>query len=493
MADARPVRVRIAPSPTGDPHVGTAYIALFNFVFARQQGGKFVLRIEDTDQARARSDSEQMIFDALHWTGLSWDEGPDVGGPFGPYRQSERKDIYQQHVGMLLDKGEAYRCFCTEDRLAKMRLQQQAEKRSFIGYDRTCRSIDPTEARDRAAAGESCVVRLKVPTEGKITFKDRLRGDVTRDTSETDDQVLLKTDGMPTYHLANVVDDHLMEITHVCRAEEWISSTPKHVVLYRAFGWEEPVWIHMGLLRNADKNKTKISKRKNPVSINYYRDAGILPHALLNFLGTMGFSLGGDREKFTLAEMIEVFSWDKVSPGAPVFDLAKLNWLNEQYIHEMTPDALAQALIDWRLNKEYLTKVVPLIQKRVKKLDDVIPLVEFLFSGDLDYTPVLGEMRVPDVTPAEVSKAVLELVEKLEAREAFTAAILEEETTKWYTALTWQKNHALSLLRLMVTARKASPPMFETMEVLGKEVTRRRLRRAAELIAKAPGSPPAAK
>jgi len=478
--------VRIAPSPTGDPHVGTAYIALFNYVFAKQQGGKFVLRIEDTDQARARADSEQMIFDALRWTGLSWDEGPDVGGPFGPYRQSERKDIYQRHAGILLDKGEAYRCFCTEDRLTKMRLQQQAEKRTFIGYDHTCRNLDLGDARNRAAAGEAHVVRLKVPTEGPIEFIDKLRGPVRRDAAETDDQVLLKsTDGMPTYHLANVVDDHLMEITHVCRAEEWISSTPKHVLLYRAFGWQEPEWIHMPLLRNADKNKTKISKRKHPVSINYYRDAGILPHALLNFLGTMGWSFGGDREKFTLQEMTDVFSWERISLGGPVFDLAKLNWLNEQYLHEMPAEDLAQALIDWRLNKDYLSKVVPLIQKRIKKLDEVIPLVEFLFAGDLDYTVVTAEMRVPDVAPAEVSKALLELVEKLEAREGFTAAVLEHETTAWYSALGWQKNHALTLLRLVVTARRASPPMFETMEVLGKEITRRRMRRAAELISKA--------
>jgi len=489
--------VRIAPSPTGDPHVGTAYIALFNYVFAKQQGGKFVLRIEDTDQARARADSEQMIFDALRWTGLSWDEGPDVGGPFGPYRQSERSELYIKHAGILLESGQAYRCFCTADRLAKLKLQQQAEKVPHPGYDRHCRSLDPADARNRAAAGEPHVIRLKVPTEGKITFKDRLRrseknpeGVIERDVVETDDQVLLKSaddkgNVLPTYHLANVVDDHLMEITHVVRAEEWISSTPKHVLLYRAFGWEEPEWIHMPLLRNADKNKTKISKRKHPVSINYYRDAGILPRTLLNFLGTMGWSFGDNVEKFTLEQMIEVFSWDKVSLGGPVFDLAKLNWLNEQYIHEMSAEDLAQAMIDWRLNKAYLAKVVPLIQRRIKKLDEIIPLTEFLFSGDLDYTTVLADLKVPEVAPADVGKALLDLVEKLEAREGFTAAIIEDETTRWYTALGWQKNHALTLLRLAVTARRASPPMFETMDVLGKEVTRRRLRRAAELIAKA--------
>src|SRR5882724_7138330 len=415
-APAKQVRVRIAPSPTGDPHVGTAYIALFNYVFARQQGGKFVLRIEDTDQSRARTDSEQMIFDALHWVGLTWDEGPDVGGPFAPYRQSERGHYYREHTQILLDRGEAYRCFCTEDRLAKLRIQQQAEKRT-LGYDRHCRELDPADGA-RRAAGEPFVVRLKVPLAGPITFHDLLRGEVTRDAKEIDDQVLLKSDGMPTYHLANVVDDHLMKITHVCRAEEWISSTQKHVLLYRAFGSDAPVFVHMPLLRNADKDKTKISKRKQPVSVNYYRDIGILPEALLNFLGTMGWSFGGDREKFTLPEMIDVFSWDRVSLGGPVFNLEKLTWLNEKYLHELSIEALADRVIAWRLNKDYLMTVLPLVQKRIRKLDELIPATEFLFSGDLDYKP--GDLAVPDVAPAAVAKALVAYVERFEARVGWT-------------------------------------------------------------------------
>ena len=478
------VRVRIAPSPTGDPHVGTAYIALFNYVFARQQGGKFVLRIEDTDQARSRSDSEQMIFDALHWVGLTWDEGPDVGGPFGPYRQSERSAIYREHVEILLQRGEAYRCFCTEDRLAKLRIQQQAEK-AALGYDRHCRDLDPADGERRAAAGEPCVVRLKVPTSGPITFLDRLRGEVTRDAKEIDDQVLLKSDGLPTYHLANVVDDHLMEISHVIRAEEWISSTQKHVLLYRAFGWEQPVFIHMPLLRNADKDKTKISKRKQPVSINYYREIGILPEALLNFLGTMGWSFGGDREKFTLQEMIEVFSWDRISLGGPVFNLDKLTWLNEKYLHELSTEQFADRVIAWRLNKGFLMSALPLVQTRIRKLDELIPATDFLFSGDLDYAPVLGEMAVPEVAPGDVAKALLGYVERFEARVGWTRQMLEEEAGAWCTQLGWKTKHAYMLLRVAITGRTATPPLFETMEVLGKELTRRRMRRAAEAIAKA--------
>jgi glutamyl-tRNA synthetase len=476
----RPVRVRIAPSPTGDPHVGTAYIALFNYVFAKQQGGKLVLRIEDTDQTRARSDSEQMIFDALRWTGLSWDEGPDVGGPYAPYRQSERGQHYRDHAGILLENGHAYRCFCTAERLDKVRQEQLAAKVN-PGYDRHCRELDPADARNRAAGGEAHVVRLKVPLSGPIDFVDKLRGNVTRDAKEIDDQVLLKSDGMPTYHLANVVDDHLMQITHVIRAEEWISSTQKHVLLYQAFGWEQPEWIHMPLLRN--KDKSKISKRKHPVSINYYRDIGILPHALLNFLGTLGWSFGNDREKFTLQEMTDVFSWDRISLGGPTFDLDKLTWLNEKYIHDLSYDELAQSLIDWRVNKDYLMKVLPLVRERVKKLADVIPATEYFFSGDLDYTAVLAELTIPGVDAKLIGKALLDYVERFEARDGFAKEMLEEVARAWAEAHGWKSGQAFMLLRLAATGRKASPPLFETMAVLGKELTRRRLRRCAEIIA----------
>jgi glutamyl-tRNA synthetase len=475
----RPVRVRIAPSPTGDPHVGTAYIALFDYVFARQQGGKLVLRIEDTDQTRARSDSEPMIFDALRWVGLSWDEGPDVGGPFGPYRQSERGAFYRDHAGILLDAGHAYRCFCTAERLEKVRIQRKADKKT--GYDRYCRDLDPGDGARRAAAGEAHTIRMKVPASGQIKFRDRLRGELAFDAEQIDDQVLLKSDGMPTYHLANVVDDHLMEITHVIRAEEWISSTPKHVLLYQAFGWEQPEWIHMPLLRNADKSK--ISKRKNPVSINYYRDSGVLPQAMLNFLALMGWSFGGDREKFTIDEMVSVFSWDKVSLGGPVFDLDKLTWLNEKYIHELSYEDLAQAAIDWKLNKQQLVRVLPLVRERIKRLDELIPATEYFFSGDLDYTSVLDKMVVPEVDHGQVSEALLEFVEKFESRDGYSAQILEEEGRKWAEGRGWKTKHAFMLLRLAVTARTASPPLFETMAALGKEITRRRLRRAAAVIA----------
>lgn len=479
-SEARPVRVRIAPSPTGDPHVGTAYIALFNYVFARKHEGAFILRIEDTDRTRSRADSEAAIFRALRWVGLSWDEGPDVGGPYGPYRQSERSAIYREHTDLLIQRGRAYRCFCTAERLAEMREQLKAQKASTTGYDRHCRSIDPAESERRAAAGEAHTVRLAVPLEGATRFHDQLRGDVEIPNEQVDDQILLKSDGFPTYHLANVVDDHLMKISHVIRAEEWISSTPKHVQLYQAFGWEPPVWIHMPLLRNADKSK--ISKRKNPVSIDYYKDAGILPQALLNFLAIMGWSFGGDREKFTLAEMIEVFSWDRVSLGGPVFDPDKLRWLNEKYIHELSPEQLVDALLDWRLAREHLLRIVPLVRERIKRLDEFVPATEYFFSGDLDLAPLAKELKLGDVPAKDARKAVHALIEDYEAMPAWTAAALEETSRAFCEREGHKSKHLFMLLRLLTTGRKASPPLFDTMEVLGKELVRRRLRMGADYL-----------
>jgi glutamyl-tRNA synthetase len=479
---SRAVRVRVAPSPTGDPHVGTAYMALFNYVFAKQSGGRFILRIEDTDRARARAGSERAIFAALRWTGLSWDEGPDVGGDFGPYRQSERSAIYGDHAAQLLEKGEAYRCFCTPERLAELRAVQQKEKQN-PGYDRLCRGLDPAEASRRAVSGEPHTVRLAVPLGVDcpfIAFEDKLRGRVEIPSSQIDDQVLLKSDGYPTYHLANVVDDHLMEISHVIRAEEWISSTPKHVLLYRAFGWEQPEWIHMPLLRNQDKSK--ISKRKNPVSIEYYRDAGVLPEALLNFLGIMGWSFGDDREKFTLEEMVEVFSWDRVSLGGPVFNFDKLVWLNEQYIHQLSDIDLARRLLEWRLGESFLTGLAPMLRERIKLLSDFVPATEYFFANELDYGSVADQLAIKDVPPADLRKGILALLERYDALAEFDAEALEASTRAFAEERGWKAGKLFMVLRLAVTGRKASPPLFDTMVGVGKELTRHRLRQVAELL-----------
>ena len=478
---AKVVRTRIAPSPTGDPHVGTAYVALFNYALARQNGGQFVLRVEDTDRQRSTPESEGMIFDALRWLGLDWDEGPDVGGPHGPYRQSERSEIYTEHAEMLVGSGNAYPCFCTRERLDELRAEQKAAKGRF-GYDGHCRSIDPKEAAERRAAGEAHVIRLAMPTEGEIVVDDLLRGEVNFEAVQIDDQVLVKSDGYPTYHLANVVDDHLMEITHVIRAEEWISSLPKHVQLYKAFGWDLPVFCHLPLLRNADKSK--ISKRKNPVSLNYYRRAGFLPEAMLNYLALMGFAMPDEREEFSLADFVEAFDPAKISLGGPVFDLEKLTWLNGKHIRELEPAALLERLRSEQLSDDYLLKVLPLAHERIDTLADFIAYADFFFVGDVEYDEAIRPKMVgKGLTPPQMAKVLRELLEegldpildwKIETVEAAIRGFAERRELS--------PKQLFMPVRIAVTGRTATPGLFDTMAVLGKELCRRRLRCAMDVL-----------
>ena len=471
---ALPVRVRIAPSPTGDPHVGTAYIALLNLIFARQRGGKFVLRIEDTDRTRFVASSEQMIFDALHWLGLDWDEGPDVGGPFGPYRQSERTALYLAAIERLLAGGHAYRCFCTAERLDAMRRQQIAAKLP-PRYDRHCRHLDSAQAAALQAAGTPHTVRLAVPVEGATTFRDELRGEITFDHNNVDDQVLLKSDGFPTYHLANVVDDHAMQISDVIRAEEWISSTPKHVLLYTAFGWEVPRFWHMPLLRNPDKSK--ISKRKNPVSLIYYRQAGFLPAALVNFLGLMGGGMPADVEQFTLPAMQAGFQFERISLGGPVFDLEKLKWLNGLYLRALAPDAFLAAVRTVVLDDAYLRAIAPLIQERIETLAQFMNLADFFFMDEVAPPP---EVFLPKQrTLPETLKLGGELLAVLEAAD-WEHAALEKTLRELATLHTWSAKELFMLVRAIITGKSASPPLLESMLVLGKARSLDRLRRFLE-------------
>ncbi|OGQ90578.1 MAG: glutamate--tRNA ligase [Deltaproteobacteria bacterium RIFOXYA12_FULL_58_15] len=472
------VRVRVAPSPTGDPHVGTAYIALFNYVLAKQGGGQLVLRIEDTDQARSRPEWEQMIIDALGWLGLTWDEGPDVGGPYGPYRQSERSAIYREHVDMLVEKGAAYRCFCTPERLAEVREHQKVNKLDF-GYDGHCRDLDLAQVKKNLDADIPFVVRLKVPKDGQTTVHDELRGDVVFENKQVDDQVLLKSDGMPTYHLANVVDDHLMEISHVMRAEEWITSTPKHVLLYGAFGWEIPKWIHMPLLRNP--GGSKISKRKNPVSLNYYRDAGFLPEAMLNYLSRMGWSMPDEREKFSLEEMVKEFTFDRISLGGPVFDIAKLTWLNGVWIREQSVEKLVERIKTDLFNDATLNAIAPLLHERVDKLEDFVEKAAYFFAGDVTYDDEATKAMVPkNKQPKEAAKILAAVAEVLDGMVKIDVASMEQSLRELGERLEIEAKYLFMPIRVAVTGRKATPPLFETMEVLGKERCRRRLRGAIE-------------
>jgi glutamyl-tRNA synthetase len=470
------VRTRIAPSPTGDPHVGTAYIALFNLCFARQHGGQFILRIEDTDQVRSTRESEDAILESLRWLGLRWDEGPDVGGPKAPYRQSERTAIYAEHAQQLIERGHAFECFCSAERLEGLRKRQLVEK-GKVGYDGHCLALSREDVQSRKAAGEPFVIRMKVPATGACVIKDLLREPVSIEWQQVDMQVLVKADGMPTYHLANVVDDHLMEITHVLRGEEWITSAPKHLLLYQYFGWEPPVLCHMPLLRNPDKSK--LSKRKNPTSINYYRRVGFLPEALLNYLGMMGWTMPNGEEKFSLDEMAQSFDIQRVSLGGPVFDLAKLSWLNGRYIREnLTAEGLADRLAEWAVNREYVVPILKLVQERVDKLSDVLPKVAHFFSSP----PPLSEQSFQHkkLSLDDVRKVLFFASRRFDELRVWRADGLRAELEKLGEALNLKIRDLLFPLFVAVSGQSVSTPLFETLEILGPDLCRMRLREALE-------------
>lgn len=472
------VRTRIAPSPTGDPHVGTAYIALFNLCFARQHGGEFILRIEDTDQSRSTARSEQDILRALKWLGLNWAEGPDIGGPHGPYRQSQRSDIYRQHINQLLDKGHAFRCFCSADRLSAVRAEQMQNKQT-PGYDGHCLNLSETEIEHRLAEKQSFVIRMKVPQEGECVFEDRLRGEIRINWQQIDMQVLMKSDNLPTYHFANVVDDHLMGITHVIRGEEWINSTPKHLLLYQHFGWQPPQFCHMPLLRNPDKSK--LSKRKNPTSINYYRDMGYLPEALTNYLGMMGWTMPDAREKFSLDEMQAAFNIDRVSLGGPVFDIDKLNWLNGKYMREnLDTESFVEQFAAWAFDADKLAQIIPLVKERVERFSDVIPLAGFFLSGQL---PVTAESFAHKQLTAGQCKELLQLMAwQLEELPDWNKQAVEQACQHLAAFKGLKIRDALFPLFVAVTGKAVSVSVIDSIHIIGLDVSRARLRFAIEQL-----------
>ncbi len=483
------VRLRVAPSPTGDPHVGTAYMSLFNLAFARQQGGAFILRIEDTDRGRYIEDSEQQIFETLQWLGLDWDEGPDKGGPFAPYRQSERLDTYRPFVQTLLASGNAYYCWCSPERLTEMREAQQRAKQP-TGYDRLCHGKTRDERASLPGFSDIPVVRMLIPDDVAVSFVDLIRGETS--APRPDDQVIVKGDGFPTYHLAVVVDDHLMGITHVVRGEEWISSTPKHLLLYKWLGLQPPAFAHMPLLRNTDKSK--ISKRKNPAArLLWFREQGYLPEALRNFLALMGYSMPDGREVFSFDDMVENFDWARVSPVGPVFDIDKLNWLNGEYLRALSAPELATRLLPVlqaagviatpasAAQVALLEAATPLVHERMKLLSEAIEMVGFLFIDDAAFeidpasaAKVLG----PDARPTlDAALAALDGLAGWE-HDAIKAALDEALVA----GLGLKPRNAFGPLRVAITGRTISPPLFESMELLGREVSLRRLRHALDQL-----------
>ncbi len=475
-----PVRTRVAPSPTGDPHVGTAYIALINYCFAKKHGGEFLLRIEDTDQARSTPQSERMILESLKWLGLSWDEGPDVGGPHGPYRQSERSAIYTEHCDQLLTAGHAFKCYCTPEKLAASRAAQMAAKQP-PKYDGTCLSLTDADRAKLDNDGISHVVRMKIPTEGKCIVHDTLRGEIEFEYAVVDMQVLMKSDGLPTYHLANVVDDHLMGITHVMRGEEWISSAPKHLLLYQYFGWEPPVLTHLPLLRNADKSK--LSKRKNPTSILFYQRAGYLPQAMQNFLGLFIKSASEDDEKTSLQELIDGFDVHNISLGGPVFDTSKLDWLNGRYLREeLSTEQFLDAVKAWALNDAYLMPIAEMAQSRITKLSDLGGLTSMFFMN-----------RIDGVTAEALRDGVK--IEADQQRAAYTLALQQfdglsdwnkegVEATLRRTAevLDAKLKDVIRPMYIAITGQPQGVPLFDAIVHLGRDIIRERLRHAMELL-----------
>ncbi|MFN2459427.1 MAG: glutamate--tRNA ligase [Candidatus Velthaea sp.] len=471
------MRTRIAPSPTGDPHVGTAYVALINYAFARKHGGAFVLRIEDTDRARSTPESEAAILASLRWLGLSWNEGPDVGGPHGPYRQSERMELYARYVRELVAQGAAFRCFCTPVRLDAMRAAQRAAKQP-PRYDGHCVSLRPDEIAALDARGVPSVVRLKVPSSGVCTVNDLRRGPIEIEWNTVDMQVLMKSDGMPTYHLANVIDDHLMEITHVIRGEEWVSSAPKHLLLYEYFGWDPPALMHVPLLRNPDKSK--LSKRKNPTSILYYERLGYLPEALLNFLGLLMVSSDEGDEFMDVEQLIARFDLQKIALGGPVFDVAKLDWLNARYVRTLPLDAFIARAAQWGFAPERLRRIAELAHTRVERLSDLGPLTAFFFAGRL---PVSKEQLLEaKLEPEVVRKALALAMWELDAERVFDKSAVERVLKDISVRLGRKFRDVSRAYYVAMTGSLTSVPLFDAMEVLGRDIVRERFRGALDAL-----------
>jgi len=478
----KPVRTRYAPSPTGFPHVGNIRTALFAWLFARHHGGRFIVRIEDTDVARRVEGAVEAILDSLRWLGMDWDEGPEVGGEYGPYFQSQRLELYREAAERLVAQGDAYYCYCSTQRLAEMREEQARRKRSS-GYDRRCRDLSDAERAQKEAEGVTPVVRFRMPREGQTAFNDIIRGTVVFENSQLDDFVLLKSDGYPTYHLANVVDDHLMEINHVIRAEEWLSSVPRHKLLYQALGYEIPQMAHLPMILGPDR--AKLSKRHGAVSITEYQEQGYLPEAMLNFLALLGWSLDDKTELLSRQELIASFSLERVSKTAAIFNQEKLDWMNGVFLRELSHEELSKKIMPFLRSglpkkvkrpvpEEYVSRIVPLIRERINTLAEAATYADFFFLDELEYDAslLIGKKMTTETT----LKALKAAQEKLTLLESFDHDLLEDTLRPLAEELGLKSGQLFSPLRVAATGRAAAPPLFETMAVLGKDRCLQRLK-----------------
>jgi glutamyl-tRNA synthetase len=492
MTEVKPARVRFAPSPTGRFHIGSARTALYDFLLARQSGGQFILRIEDTDRNRFDPQAEKEYYEALRWLGLKWDEGPDIGGPYSPYRQSERTEIYRKLTEELIAGGHAYYCFCTPERLTQVRQLQQKRKEP-TRYDGLCRRLSPEEARDRALGGESYVIRFKTPQEGQTTAVDLLRGPITVDNQTIDDYILVKSSGMPVYHLAAMADDHMMKITHVLRGSEWLPTFPLHVLIYEAFGWQQPIWIHLSVLLNPS-GKGKLSKRSavdpksgaKAVFVNDLRKMGYLPQAVINWITLMGWSYDDHSEFFPMGDLIEKFSIEKLSPSPAAVNFSKLDHFNGLYIRSLSTDELAEQLLPFFTAAEIdadLTEIkvlVPLIQERIRTLDEAVNMAGFFFQADVHPEPseLIGKkMSAQDsACAAEKAHEVIQTLSESEFEQ------LEHALRDLADELEIKAGQLFGILRVAVTGQKVSPPLIESMVIVGKKTVLARIARAAEIL-----------
>ncbi|KGE73645.1 glutamate--tRNA ligase [Spirochaeta lutea] len=486
------VRVRYAPSPTGLQHIGGLRTALFNYFFARSQGGRFILRVEDTDQERFTPEALEDIYRTFDWLGIQEDEGPRNGGSYGPYIQSERKGLYQQYAQQLIDTGCAYHCFCTSERLEQLRHEQTQTKQGAQGYDRHCRSLSPQMVQERLERGETSVIRFKIPLEGDTIVEDLVLGPVRRKNEDiSPDPVLLKSDGFPTYHLANVVDDHLMGISHILRAQEWIPSGPLHVLLYNAFGWEPPVYVHLPMVMGKDGQK--LSKRHGSTAVAEFRRLGYLPEALMNYISLLGWSLDDSREFFSRQDLEALFDITRINKSPAVFDYKKLEWFNGQYIRELDGESLERMVIPYLQEaclvedpisegeKTILHGAIPLAQERLRLLSDAPDVLGFLFRDELSFDPL---MLVPKGLDAAQTKEVLEAVQpKLES--IFSGEGTEEGEDLLHRLaedLGKKVGQVMMPIRIAVTGTKASPPLIPSLHLLGQKKTEERIARAIILL-----------
>ncbi|MGE4453415.1 MAG: glutamate--tRNA ligase [Sphaerochaeta sp.] len=487
------VRVRYAPSPTGLQHIGGVRTALFNYFFARANGGKFILRVEDTDRERYSDESLQDLYDTLEWLGISWDEGPIVGGDKGPYIQSERFELYKKYAEQLVSEGKAYYCYCTPQRLEALREQQQKEKSKQQGYDRHCRNLSDAQRKAYEEEGIKPVIRLKVPTEGKTTFHDVLMGDISRKNRDVSpDPVLLKSDGFPTYHLANVIDDHLMGITHIMRAQEWIPSGPLHILLYEAFAWEPPLYCHLPMVMGKDGQK--LSKRHGSTAVRDFRLKGYLPEALMNYVSMVGWSYDGQREFFSKEDFEQLFTLEKINKAPGIFDYKKLDWFNGQYIRQKTDEQLLELLLPYLTRAGFITlpldeekrnamlELTSVSKERLKVLSDIIDLSRFLFE-----TPTYEDVSLFAAKKVSLETAKVALQQAYgKLKEGFAAMKSQEEIeadiSQIALALDIKVNGVFMPLRVAITGSTVSLPLFDSIKLLGQHETYTRIETALDVL-----------